>query len=212
MLRRCFAGGWVAVAVVTTGAISACYPAFDFGSGGGDTVSSTGRSAARSGSGGDDPTTSITTGQGGMSTTTGAGGQGGDPTSTTSSTGAVRPGPTVACGPGTPEACNTGDVCCYHETTASEDKCSATTACGDGYFLLACDASADCEAGQVCCAAYEIDFFFGVYFAGVISCESSCGDPSLTMCETAADCGSGQTCAAIGDLDGSYATEYRACQ
>lgn len=210
MLRRCLAGALFTVAFATGGLLPACYPTFEFGSGGGDSASSTGRSAARSGSGGDDAATSSTTGQGGMATTAASGGEGGA-LGTSASTGAVMPGPTVACGPGTPEACATGEICCYNETSASLDACSAGPGCGSGFYVLACNGPSDCDAGKICCAAYY-EFLFTPFFDGAIRCEDACTYPSVPMCEAAEDCSPGETCAPLADLDETYAADYRACQ
>ena len=73
------------------------------------------------------------------------------------------------------------NICCYGGLTTS---CLPSfPGCANFGSPIACDDSADCEGGQVCCGGLPLGF----------SCVASCTS-GVQLCRTDDECGSGHTC------------------
>lgn len=109
-----------------------------------------------------------------------------------------------------------GEVCCIAGGAVS---CVPESACTSPDGVFACDDSADCASGGVCCivdsgggGGFPLPFpTTGPLFAS--GCELSCPAPSIQLCSAAVDdCPSGTTCSLdIGEALGGDVAEL-ACQ
>jgi hypothetical protein len=179
------------VLATALGLVGCTYPEFGFepvGDGGSGNGGEPAGSGARGGGGG---------GVAGSAGSTGSfGGSGGSPSSATghpvggggSAGGGGAPVVTVPCKDPSME-CAEGESCCFHESSAAQDKCALTGACGGAQFAdFSCNTHADCGSG-VCCATVDI-FSWPLS----IKCESACnGSDKLVMCAADAEC-TDQTC------------------
>jgi hypothetical protein len=117
------------------------------------------------------------------------------------------PGPkpaTVRCGS---SSCSVGaQVCCATWTAqTAEIQCEKQGSCF-GRLSIACDDTADCAAGEMCCAYFEEHSGFTS-----ASCKSKCGSSlpgvrSARFCDPAApgECGPGAACKPSTDLSGYF--------
>lgn len=171
---------------LAAGLAGACsYPDFGFGGATSKTSTSNGGSGGTGGAGGATTTTTSQTSTGSSSSSSGhntsssSGGQGGDG-GTPVVTQVSCKDPAVQCSP--------GQVCCFHETTASLDKCGTAGQCGSGYLEFACNSNADCP-GTTCCAFVDS---FTLTVTGV-ACTAACNGSNVEMCDSGPDCSDG-TC------------------